>query len=192
MPRPDLKNERREQILLAFERCVARFGMEGATLERTAKEAGLARALIRHNVGNKDDLIAEMTERFFVASSAQWSDLEKALPAENPATALVGQLFEPRGDNAHSVLLTEALISHAAQDKALAKRMRDWLDASLDLICNAVRQELSTIDAAQAEAIAAGILGTYFNVNSLAMIGNTDRLRGASKKAALMLLDGYG
>ena len=43
MARPSVKDERTEAILAAFERCVARHGVEGATLQRTADEAGLAR-----------------------------------------------------------------------------------------------------------------------------------------------------
>ena len=34
MPRPSLKAQRSEEILDAYERCVARYGVEGATLEK--------------------------------------------------------------------------------------------------------------------------------------------------------------
>ena len=38
MPRPSVKAERTEEILDAFERCVARYGVEGSTLERIAEQ----------------------------------------------------------------------------------------------------------------------------------------------------------
>ena len=68
MPRPSLKLQRSEEILDAFERCVARYGIEGTTLEKTAEEAGLQRSLLRHNVGNRDDLLNSLVNRFISES----------------------------------------------------------------------------------------------------------------------------
>ena len=41
MGRPNLTEVRTSEILDAFERCVARFGLEGSSLERVAEEAGI-------------------------------------------------------------------------------------------------------------------------------------------------------
>ena len=41
MARPIVKDQRRAEILDAFEACVARYGVEGATLAKTAEQAGL-------------------------------------------------------------------------------------------------------------------------------------------------------
>jgi AcrR family transcriptional regulator len=60
--RPPRSDERRLQILEAFERCLARNGLEATTLEDVAREAGLQRAMIRHCVGNRDTLVREATE----------------------------------------------------------------------------------------------------------------------------------
>ena len=80
MPRRSLKEERRSQILDAFEICVARYGVEGATLERVAEEAGLARPLIRHNVGNREDLLDALLERYLESSEHSMRQLLAALP----------------------------------------------------------------------------------------------------------------
>ena len=189
MPRPALKEERREQILQAFERCVAYYGLEGATLERIAAEAGLARALIRHNIGNREELTAALIERFFKRSDEQWNSLVEALPEKNKSKALIEYLFDSRYSDPQLVLLTEALIAGGAQDKKLAKRLRDWIDRSLDVIADVLEQEAPNADHRQIEASAAGILGIYFNVDSFALIGDMSRLRNASKAAALSLLE---
>ncbi|GAB5481836.1 MAG: hypothetical protein Pars92KO_15930 [Parasphingorhabdus sp.] len=189
MPRPALKEERREQILQAFERCVARYGIEGATLERIAEEANLARALIRHNVGNRDDLVLALIERFFARSDDQWAALTKALPEKNKTKALIEYLFDSRYSDSQLVLLTEALIAGGAQDKQLAKRLRDWIDQSLDVMTGIIRQDFQKAASDRVEACAAGILGIYFNVDSFALIGDMSRLRGASRAAALALVD---
>jgi AcrR family transcriptional regulator len=48
--------------LEAFERCVARNGLEATTLDDVGREAGLKRAMIRHYVGNRDALVREAIE----------------------------------------------------------------------------------------------------------------------------------
>ena len=80
MPRPSVKTERTAEILDAFERSVARFGVEGSTLERIAEEAGLRRSLLRHYVGNRDDLLDALVERFLERSSREMDVLFAALP----------------------------------------------------------------------------------------------------------------
>ncbi|MEV0585321.1 TetR family transcriptional regulator [Nonomuraea sp. NPDC050310] len=49
-----------------FTRCVARYGLDGATLQRVADEAGTARGHICHHAGNRE----ELRELFASASSA--------------------------------------------------------------------------------------------------------------------------
>ena len=55
--RPSNQNERYLQVMEAMVRCVARFGLDGATLERIAAEAELSRPLIRHHLGNREDML---------------------------------------------------------------------------------------------------------------------------------------
>ncbi|MGI9303924.1 MAG: TetR family transcriptional regulator, partial [Gammaproteobacteria bacterium] len=57
MPRPSLKTQRTGEILDAFQRCIVKYGMQGASLERISEEADMGRTILRHYVGNRDDLI---------------------------------------------------------------------------------------------------------------------------------------
>jgi AcrR family transcriptional regulator len=77
--RPPRSDERRLQILEAFERCLARNGLPATTLDDVAREAGLKRAMIRHYVGNRDTLVREATEHLaaqYRARAAQALDVE--------------------------------------------------------------------------------------------------------------------
>ncbi len=80
MPRPSKVEERREQILDAFERCVVRSGIQGTTLEQVAQEAELPRSLVRHFIGNRDDMVAAVFERFMRRVQAHWSGLARRRP----------------------------------------------------------------------------------------------------------------
>ena len=67
MARAKMEDERKEQILVAFEACVIRDGLAKTTLQKVADEVGLPRSLVRYFVGNRssmvDLLIARMIER---------------------------------------------------------------------------------------------------------------------------------
>lgn len=57
MGRRDLSDERRPQIVAAAKRAITKHGVDGATQEVIADEAGMSRALIRHYLGNRDAVL---------------------------------------------------------------------------------------------------------------------------------------
>lgn len=57
MGRRDLSDERRPHIVAAAKRAITKYGVDGATQERIAEEAGMSRALIRHYLGNRDAVL---------------------------------------------------------------------------------------------------------------------------------------
>ncbi|MFV9506884.1 MAG: TetR/AcrR family transcriptional regulator [Oscillochloridaceae bacterium umkhey_bin13] len=59
MGRKSLVEERRVAILAAFERCIARDGLD-VPLDRIAEEAGMPRSLIRHYLGNRDEMVMQV------------------------------------------------------------------------------------------------------------------------------------
>lgn len=188
MPRPSLKQERRAQILDAYERCLIRFGVEGSSLEAVAKEAGLARALIRHNVGNRDQLLEAAVDRFLEQSRTSMEQLVAALPAERPLVSLIDWLFDPQGSDPHLSLVSDALIAASANDPALARRMRDWTRAFVDSITEVARKSHPGAEEAEVGAVAAGITATYFTAEALTPMGPMSELRVAFKTAALRLV----
>lgn len=190
MGRPSLKDERREQIMQAFERCVARYGLEGATLERVAEDADLARALIRHNVGNRDDLIDELVERFLSRSVASIDEMIAALPADNRLETMVHWLFDPDYADPQNVLISEALIAASGDDPRLARKMRKWVRDFAKALARLLASEKPKARAERVSAVAAGLTGIYFNVESLSPLGKMSDLTAASQSAALILLEG--
>lgn len=62
MGRRSLAAERRQQVLEAASRCLARNGLAGTTLEKIAEESGLSRSHVRHYVGNRDDLLLALVD----------------------------------------------------------------------------------------------------------------------------------
>jgi len=57
MGRKNLKDQRSSEIIAALERCIGKKGLESTTLEQVAQEAGTSRRIIRHYLGNREEMI---------------------------------------------------------------------------------------------------------------------------------------
>ena len=188
MPRPIVKGERREQILDAFEVCVARYGIEGATLAKTAEQAGLARALIRHNIGNREELLEALLTRFLANSRSSMAELIGNLPRKNQLRTLIDWLFDPDYSDPQLVQVSNALIAASSENAELAQRMQGWLDDFLTQLRKVVAEEHPEADPSLVAAVTAGVTGIYFNVEALYPLGEVAELSKASKDAALLLI----
>ena len=104
MARPDLSAERSEQILDAFSRCVARSGLDAVSLEEVAGEAGVRRSIIRHYIGNRDDLVAAFLDRLEVHLQRQNDDMRTWFIANPGVGGLPHYLFWDAPDDALPVL----------------------------------------------------------------------------------------
>ena len=71
MARPCVAEQRREEILTAFEACVVRNGIDNTTLDDIAKEAGQPRSLVRYFVGNRAELVTLLIDRVLERSEEQ-------------------------------------------------------------------------------------------------------------------------
>ena len=64
MPRPSMANQRREEILDALERCILEKGIQATSLEYLADKANMKRTILRHYIGNRDDIICALSQRW--------------------------------------------------------------------------------------------------------------------------------
>jgi len=126
MGRPSLQAERREQILRAFSRCIAREGLGRVTLEKVAEESGLSRSHVRHYLGNRDAqldaLVDWMMDRY---ERAHFAALAERPAGERLAYTLDflfhGEFFEPNDDNA----VIDELTITARHDPRIRDRLRN-------------------------------------------------------------------
>lgn len=188
MGRRSVKEERREQILEAYEACVGRFGVEGASLEKVAEHAGLARPLIRHNVGNRDALLAALVERFLTRSENSVQRMITALPGSGASKTLIEWLFDPAYADAQFVLVAEALIAASADDPALATLMQRWTREFIASVRSVLQRDYPGASRGDLDAVATGLSGIYFNMHSLTPLGDMTDVRAASKRAAMILI----
>jgi len=96
MGRKKLVDQRQVDILDAFERCLIKFELEECTLERVAQEAGKSRNIIRHNIGNRDDLIAAFVERILIRIKQVAADILENTPKKRLVPEVLNFLFQER------------------------------------------------------------------------------------------------
>lgn len=189
MGRPSKKEERTEEILNAFYRCVARYGLEGSTLEHIAEESGLKRSLVRHFVGNRDELVSMLVDRVLEQSNQQWQGFLSSLPAEQPSTELLEGLFSDQHSDGEYILVIESLIFAAGRDAQLQQQMQAWMQGFTDDVEQLLKREFANASEDQLSAVSFGLISLYFNLDSLAPLGINDRYRQPARLAAKALLN---
>lgn len=189
MGRPSKKAERQTQILDAFGRVVSRYGLAGATQDRVAEEAGLARALIRHNLGNQDDVSRAFIARFLDENRLFLDALYQALPTDNRLVGLVDLLFDPAWNDGETTHISEALIMASRDDTALRREMQTWLSDIHDLICKVILEQFPETSPDRLSTVCVGLTGIWFNADSLVPLDQQKTHQHTSKQAALMLVD---
>lgn len=124
MARSDLSHERREQILDAFVRCVARRGLAATTLEEVAQEAGMKRSILRHYIGNRAALVSALLDRLLGRWRQEMEELAAYVATAPTVERLVDGLYWQERDD---LPLAGALTGAARHDVALAAWLADWL-----------------------------------------------------------------
>lgn len=191
--RPSNQEERYHQVMEAMVHCVARFGLDGATLDRIAKQAELSRPLIRHHLGNKEHMLDKLTSYVFESFSAQTTALLDSLPDEGQSEALIDALFaDDEGASADLVLAFAALTARAAEDTTLQEECRGWITGFEDKILAVLAADNAEVDPQPLRMAATGITAIFFNVSSLSALNLPESWRLTSKQAAQTLLRSIG
>ncbi len=122
MARPKVGDERREQILAAFEACVVRKGLAEVTLADVAEEAAQPRSLVRYFIGNRDEMVTCLIDRLLLRGDAQLSAVLGAgsvVSAAEVAPLLFDRIF---ADHVTNVVMME-LWHLSIRDEALRERL---------------------------------------------------------------------
>ncbi|WP_419813271.1 TetR/AcrR family transcriptional regulator [Bacterioplanoides sp.] len=184
MSRPSLKEQRYQQVMDAYEACVARYGLEGATLERIAEKADLARPLIRHNVGNRRELQAGLMQRFEQRCHDFIAYLNHSLTPQSSDDDLIRVLFERNCDTAR---LAYSLSALAEDNQQVAVLLENWKTMLRECLIGYFVQRDSQVNEEAANAVAVGICAIYSNAQIYQMM-KMQGLEEQSSQAALRLL----
>lgn len=190
MARPSLKSEKTEIILQAYERCVADYGVAGATLQKVAETAGMARPLLRHYVGNQADLLSQCLARYLARQQADltWFATVHSLPT------LLDGLFDdtaPIADDApNDVMIASAFSLAAPQYPEIKTAMQTWFEQTQTAVAEMLKRLLPHVDNHEINVLTTGLIAIYFNFCSMQNIDNSNCFAEQSRQSAQRLLAG--
>ena len=188
MPRPSLKDQRTEEILDAYLTCVARFGLEGATQERIAAEAGVKRPLLRHYLGNKDQMISALVAHVVEGFAQSTDALAEALHDIRTPGDLVELLFADHdGSDPRLMLAWQALTASVGDYPDNRAPLLESLKSFLDVIERALLRMAPKADRALVRAITQGIAAPYINLDAMTPLDPPAEWRIELKQAAMGL-----
>lgn len=191
--RPSNRDERYEQVMEAFVRCVARMGLDGATLSAIADEAGLSRPLIRHHLGNRDEMITALQDYVLGEFESATAELVNMLPNTGAATAMVDILFSESTDSSPDLTMAfAALTAKASQDDALKEACRASVLDFEAQVADILGRSYPKAPEGKRKVAAHGIVALYFNTTSLSALDMPKDWRNLSRTLALSSCDKLG
>lgn len=189
MPRPSLKETRSEQILDAFMRCVARFGLDGSTQARISEEAGVGRPLLRHYLGNRDEMVRKLLDHVLLVFAVQVEALFDSLPPTDRIDALMDALFGRDAYSSESAAVFAALVAASERHAGLRAPLLGFVHDFEARIAVEIAAERSAADKRDIRTIAAGVSAIYFNTDAVMPLRPGVDWRDTQRAAAQMLID---
>ena len=183
MARPSKFDARSEEIMAAFEVCVARQGLAGTTLADVAAEAKLPRSLVRYFMGNRDEMVDRLVERIMSRAETGLAQIRDEAGVAD-LDGLLDLLFsEVLADDLFNAVMGE-LWHTAARDEHVRSRLMGFYDHALSLTVQAMEKAQVGADGPERRTIAYAVLSIVLGQSSLADFGLRPDNRGAMRQMA--------
>lgn len=140
MGRKSLEKIRTQQLLEAFIACIPENGVDGTSLEKIAEKAGVTRSIIRHYIGNREILIAELIDHIIKTSLVEFDRILND-PKKSTQERLNIALFAPRDDWQTDKIILNALVNAKEQSPSIQKRITALIETMIDQLSTALHKE---------------------------------------------------
>jgi AcrR family transcriptional regulator len=172
MGRKPLTFERQALILDATERCIAKYGLQGTTLENIADEAGINRGLIHHYVGNRNDVVQKMLERLLGRYHESFKTYASMRPESTHAEIVMDYYFDawfelaPEDD---AILLS--LVSESQRDLQIQKDLQKLYDSFEQLIAQELRLFFPSVGTKKLHSVSYALMLLAFSHATMIWMG---------------------
>ena len=193
MGRPSKAVERTAQILDAFEDLIRERGLEGAALDALAERVGVRRGLVRHYLGNRDDLVEALVDRLIAREREQlptdWSGLSRRTIVDG----ILDDLFAaPSDDRAGQWAIIRALWTSQQTSPTAMQGLARLYTEFLDQLTLALGKAYPSSTAAARGRLAYTLLSLSDGHSGLEELGVQPKGRGWARKTARLLMLGLG
>lgn len=141
MGRKSLEKIRTQQLLDAFIACIPENGVDGTSLEKIAEKAGVTRSIIRHYIGNREVLIAELIDHIIQTSLVEFDQILND-PQKSMVERLNIALFAPRDNWQTDKIILNELVNAKEQSPAIQKRIAGLFETMIDRLTTTLHKEM--------------------------------------------------
>ncbi len=111
-----------------------------------------------------------------------------SLDDKSRTDTLISLLFNQEYSDQQLILVFSALITAANDRPEIADRLNNWVKKFIKTIADQIYLDFSNQPRSKVEAVATGITGIYFNVDSLHTLGDISVIRTQSKESVRLLV----
>lgn len=141
MGRKSLAKERKNDLLDAFERCILKYGLEGTTLEQIAQEANMTRSIIRHYIGNRDDLVDALIQRVISQYIEQLETQYEAIADDDYIEYMLDDMFDKKEVmNQHDSIIIGVLMTAKDRYPRAKKMLVEMFEAIIESVAKDLRK----------------------------------------------------
>lgn len=168
MARPSLKQERQKIILQAFTECIAAKGLNATTLDDIALKSQMRRSLLRHNVGNRTELINQVAEYVSTEFEAIWYQQRTQYANEGSDEWLLKTLFNSNPDEQYQALIPAffSLLASAHRYPEVTQRLKQCFNVYVDDLTKELVRRHTKASENDCQQVSLGIIGIFFNWDS--------------------------
>jgi AcrR family transcriptional regulator len=170
MPRLSIKEQRAKEIVSAFERCIVRNGINGAQLEKIAAESGIQRPALRHFIGNREELIYELTKSIAQEYTQMLNTAGKLLDqvGSSPDDLLLLMFMQSRLTTPERIIVFVNLYSISHRYPYVKKLLTKWYLDYVDWVALQLGKFKPKASKRDLEKTAIALVSMSFNFASLA------------------------
>ena len=178
MARPSLKQDRQKIILQAFTECIAAKGLNATTLDDIALKSQMRRSLLRHNVGNRTELINQVAEYVSTEFETIWREQRTQYANDNKNEWLLKILFNSNPDEKYQALIPAffSLLASAHRYPEVTQRLKKCFNVYLDDITQELVRRHPKASENDCRQVSLGIVGIFFNWDSFLSLDLGDEI----------------
>ncbi len=134
-PRPNVSNERKNQIINAAEDVFTQKGFDEARMDDIAEETGLSKGTLYLYFKSKDDLIIAILDRMFQGEFKQFQDLNLTeLSAVDAIWKITDLLTKDILGFVHLIPIVYQFLALAFRNKYVQKALKKYINLYIDML----------------------------------------------------------
>lgn len=187
MGRPSMAAQRVEEILDALELCIIDNGIQTTSLENIADKAGFKRTILRHYIGNRDDIICALSKRWSKIYTAQWQELMAWLPSSNKSSSLIDSIFTLGSkDRLNNTIIGEAIFSEAKRLEPIKQDQELVMAEFIACVSQTLASDYPEASEYNIDLVSHGIYANYLMAESLLPLKLVDQIQKLKQSSKLL------